>query len=529
MDSLQLPPPYRGVNDKLPIIAVQSPQCEELLNWNIFEGGIKLRSGDGFGFQSGLISIDPFRMDSLIAYGTTRLYAIYSYNTLGLAAVFNFETGTEEYTYALGAFINDYFATLYFNNYLFIFPYTSANAGFQYSGAAWAVLGYTGTGTFKPFGGNIFKNRSYLIQKDEAAYWYSAINAIAGALTKVDLSTIVSEKTFLAAIGSFTLSDQQTTDVYQVFIMANGEVLFYSGSYPNASDWQIIGRTKISQPLNYNATIIYQGDTLVLTDAGIVSLRDLFLKGAQQAQSFSVSDNTNAKWKALVTAIRTAKSVPTGPIRSATTGNIRGVYDSDLERIIVSFPYYLDSNGALQTGNYQFVFNANLLAWQHHQSYSELATQLLDITVYKQQVCQLFLNSAGRATVTKKETADYPADTDLYSATYHGYVFDLVSAAVGNGRGFMQKAEGLDVIANSDIWAHVNFQLIKDFGVAQTLDQICQGAVSGSLQKPYVNIGLEGSFIQYRIHGTTPDGTTASIGLELYGINFWYSQGESPR
>jgi len=108
-----------------------------------------------------------------------------------------------------------------------------------------------------------------------------------------------------------------------------------------------------------------------------------------------------------------------------------------------------------------------------------------------------------------------------------GYDYNITSAPLSNGRAYIQKVEGMDVILNSDLYAQTSYKLIKDLGVAETSSQILSGVNADSLQKPFVNLGIEGSYVQYKISGTTVTGKTT--GLVLYGTNVWIEKGKSPR
>ena len=527
MEPVPLPAPFAGVNERLPTIALQSPNCADSLNFNPEQEGMVLRYGDSkFSTFTLAGTSDPM---GLYAYGNTKLFtACYKAFGGGIAFI-DAETGAVAYTTGNQLSITAV-SSMLFNNYLFFFFNTSTFApGYVWDGAAMGASGYTGTNLW-PIGGAVFNHRAYMIQLNEAAYWYSPIDAISGACTKVDLTTVISEKATLSIIASFTLSDQVTTQRVQTFIFSTGEVLFYSGSYPNGPDWTNIGSAKIGQPLFIQSVIPYQGDTLVMCDAGVVSLRDLFLKGSQQAMGLSVNDNSNKTWQALVKDIRRILNTPTGPITGGyLVGNIRGVYDPKTDRIIISFPYYL-SSGVATTGSYYFVFNNQLKSWVFHQSGggTVLGTfTVYDMVSYKNKVITLGKSSNSTTYMHwSKEGSTGFTDRDETDSSDRTYNYVLESAPISNGRAYIQKAEGMDVIVESDLYAQTNYKFIRDFGVGETTAQLIASQPTG-VQKPFVNMGIEGSFIQYKIYGTTTSGKT--VGYKLYGTNIWISQGNSPR
>ena len=525
MNPIPLPAPYAGVNELIPKIAIESPFCEELHNFNVTQEGITLRHGDSK-YRLITPAVGRTTSDFIFQYGDTALFIVKYDFTGGTLNIYNVTTSTTVYTSGI-LFANDNFASLYFNKYLFLFGYNFHSPGYVYNGAAWGVIGYTGSGTFRPYGGNVYNNRAYLLQATEAAYWYSNINAVSGAMKKVDLSSITEQKCTLSAIASFTVAETVQAVTYQTFIFDNGEVLFYGGSYPDAPDWTLVGKAKIGQPLDYNSVFQYQGDSIVLCDTGVVSLRDLFLKGSQEGKGLSINDRIQITWSNLIQAYRSAYANPVGPIIFGSTGSVKGLWDPKSDRIIISFPFYLDSTGTIQFGSFYFVFNTQLTSWCTQRSYGCLGTTIINSTVFQNKVLLLCTSNAQtHIMIYEKEGSAGFTDRDADDSSDVAYDFETISAPVANGRNYVQKATGLDVIVKSDLYAQTNYQLIKDFGVVTSNAQTTN-APTGTLQKPFVNMGIEGSYIQYKISGTTTTGKT--VGLEMYGANLWIDQGASPR
>lgn len=98
---------------------------------------------------------------------------------------------------------------------------------------------------------------------------------------------------------------------------------------------------------------------------------------------------------------------------------------------------------------------------------------------------------------------------------------------LANGRAYVQKGEGVDVIVSADLHTETNYYLIKDFGVQITTAQKAGVTLSGGPEKPFINMGIEGTYIQYKISGTTS--ASKVLGYKLFGLNFWVEMGESPR
>jgi hypothetical protein len=545
MEPIDMPPPFGGVNQVVPVVAIQPPFCQQLLNFNVNANGVTLRNGDSIYKKIAKTNAGyPLR---IIPYDDTKLFLITFNSTTAKCDFIDVDTAT---LITSTAFLGpSSWYPLYFNKYLFFFPFLAGYApGLVWDGAALGAVGYTGTGTFSPLGGAIFNERAYLIQKGEAAYWYSPISAISGACTKVDLSTVVTEKSNLIIIAPLTLSETQGTTTYLAFIFSNGEVLYYKGSYPDSADWERVGRTRIGQPLDYNCSLQYQGDSLVFCDSGVISLRDLFLKGSEEAASLTVNARIQASWTGLISKIRLYFNVPTGPISAGipTLGIVSAVWDPISDRIIINFPYFLDAGQVSFTGNYKFVFYNQLQSWFFHQSIDQTAVPRFDVDIcrYKNSVKLLSSGDTNFSVFTKEGASNF-TDRGQDDSTDNPYSYEIISAPVTNDKnyasyspqvvsfarnqsklvGYTQQLLGMDVILETDLGAQTQYTFIKDLGVTATLAQTVP-SIAG-LQKIFVNGGIDGTYIQYRIKGTTT--TSKTVGYTLYGTNVWVQQGTSPR
>jgi hypothetical protein len=90
---------------------------------------------------------------------------------------------------------------------------------------------------------HIFKSRSYFATGDEPAFYYSAVNALGGLLTRFPLDRVSNSGGNVIDIKSWTVDGGNGPDDYFVAFLQSGEVLAYQGSDPsNANDWAIVGR-----------------------------------------------------------------------------------------------------------------------------------------------------------------------------------------------------------------------------------------------------------------------------------------------
>ena len=521
MQPIPLPAPYGGIDEFSPFFELAQPNCELLFNFNVSQIGCTLRKGDSIvnahAAPTGetLIEFFSFGSETFVAMLVT---------AGGNLRIRNAVSGATVYTSAVSV-AWEISSINIFSGRLFIFLRSGGiGLGVTYDGTTWGAIGYTGP-TYIGAAAS-YKNRQYVSNATlgtENEYYYSSLSAITGALVgPVSLSGYSSERTVITMIAPFTLAEGVGSKSLLAFILASGEVLFFSGSYPDSPDWQLEGSARIGPAFNSHAKIPYDGDTLILGQSGIVSLRNLFLKGEEGATVATLERRVEKSWKAQII------DVPTGfqPVQSYYA---RGCWDKIKNKIIVFFPYnYTESNYSSITDGVFFVYDILLQAWVFHQYSGALSGSRVMPPLFVNNVV-LFAVSMGATTgfsVLQKEGATGFRDRSADDAIDEAYPFDLISAAITNGRAFVQRCMGMDFIMSSDMYEAVFFSVISDFGRETSAGQAVS-VVSTGVAKPFVNIGIEGTFIQYRISGSTPLDKT--IGVNFYAANFWQDNGGSPR
>lgn len=419
-----------------------------------------------------------------------------------------------------------------FGQYVYFFSSDGTNEhSIKYDGTTVSLSGYSAaTGSAATFvilgAGVAYKNRHYLPRRASTGYWYSQISAVTGTCKYVDLASILSTVGYITNIATFTLSDQVSAEQIIAFITNNGEVLFYTGDSPESANWTVAGSAIIGRPYALDSGCAYQGDYILATEQGIVSLRDLFLKGSGSGTLQTLNSNVTNSWQ---------KSVEDYGV--GTGGVVDCLFDPLGNRLLFNFPvpYGRPPPGGDSEGHTFYVFGTDTLAWSlHTRRYVKSPTLCRKSVIWNNAVYYITYREDTNGVqqsgfkILKKEGADIFGDiTSGILTDPIGVNFQYISAPVSNGRLYVQKCGGMDVIMQSDINDSVFYQLYADFG-AQTTNSQAIPATAFELRKTWVNIGIEGSFIQYRMVGTAPTGA-GLFGLYLYGFNFWTEQGRSPR
>lgn len=111
---------------------------------------------------------------------------------------------------------------------------------------------------------HIFKSRSYFATGTEPAFWYSAVNALGGTLTRFAIDRVASTSGNVIDINSWTRDGGDGPDDFFVLFLDTGEVIAYAGSNPgDASDWALVGRYKLGRVLTSTQ---FGGKLHVVTD-----------------------------------------------------------------------------------------------------------------------------------------------------------------------------------------------------------------------------------------------------------------------
>jgi len=125
----------------------------------------------------------------------------------------------------------------------------------------------------------IFKSRSYFWANGELGFWYSAVNALGGTLTRFPLETVSQKGGAVMSINAWSRDSGSGPDDFLVITTTKGEVLVYQGSNPSdPNDWAIVGRFQIGVPIDRNAFLELDGRIFVLTQTDLEMIPDNFVR-----------------------------------------------------------------------------------------------------------------------------------------------------------------------------------------------------------------------------------------------------------
>lgn len=516
-----LPAPIGGVDLKNSPVTMEPIYAMWLENFFADTKYCKVRNGMAnfaslsISDQAQIIAVYPGATDTIFAltYDTATLnYKAYDITAGGVVApntIINYFGGTT------------WFSSFY-NKHLFIFESgtPAGGIGAKYNGAAWSAIGYTYVdANFAPCGAAVYKGRHYLIDRLTLKYEYSTVGGVSGAtLSEVDLSSYFSRGGTFAWVAKFNTQDGITNSSYLAFGSTTGEVLIYSGDYPNSTNWSIVGQYRIAPPAAvwpnaFNLVLEFQTDALIITSAGLVSLRRLLTEG-YGAMVNTVSSNIDVLWN------KVAKTAATG-----TAAIWGGIYWPDQNKIIIYNNYYFTSSdrNPQNTRGMFYVLNTITGAWSFYSAPLAVLKNVNQLIYANKKI--YMNNTALQKVVYEFEKAgtwrDYDGSSDAQ------YDFNLLSnwnayqTQIAN-----QKINALQPIINTDFVVSnggiYGMEVAKDFESSVTDLEYYDNLPAGFSKNAY-SVGQEGTFMQYIISGGTP--TTATTGFEFYSVNVSYEEG----
>ncbi|MGE4259212.1 MAG: hypothetical protein AB7F19_07710 [Candidatus Babeliales bacterium] len=151
-----------------------------------------------------------------------------------------------------------------------------------YDGSTIASMTVSGSGLTPSdlVGIHIFKNRSYFWEVNSQNFWYSAVGALGGTLTKFPLGRVSGFGGNLIAMANWSRDAGDGEDDLAVFVMDSGDIVVYKGDDPGDADaWALVGIYRGGAPLGVRAITKLGSDVIVMTKDGYVPLSKIINLG----------------------------------------------------------------------------------------------------------------------------------------------------------------------------------------------------------------------------------------------------------
>ncbi len=279
VEGFTMSPPYGGLDLVSPIDNMDPIYALELIN--IFPGASapELRKGyESLATLTGSNAVQTLRSIAK-ADGSTDLIAISG------ASVFRVELdGTVTDVSGSTALTSANCSTEVFSGRMYICNGVDTVQVFNGTTNTTADSTFTGVTLADLINVSSYKKRLYFVEKNSLRFWYGGTASTgASALTVEDLESVFTNGGRLLFAGSYTNQTASTSQDLFFVASSEGELLFYSGSYPGDTSWQIVARFYIGEIVGYNAFIRVNQDVWIITQQGIVPISALFQSDPEQA------------------------------------------------------------------------------------------------------------------------------------------------------------------------------------------------------------------------------------------------------
>lgn len=288
--SYTIPAPVGGLNASDPIASMPETDAIRLINFFPERGKISLRKGHrehSTGLGGAVYSLYNYNKSD----GTTKLIGcangkIWDATTYGASAT-QLATGFTE---------NKWQATN-FKDRLFLCNGTDAPQ--TYDGSTIGATGMTGSGLTASNLINVstFKERLYYVEKNSGYIWWAnTVGAVTTpTLNKLDVSAFLNKGGRIIFAGSYSGNTGQGLEDLFCAVSDQGEALVYSGSFPTASNWGLVGRYYLPKPVGakYRSFANLNADLIGITESGVFPLSTIFSDklALEQDNSFSTKIN----------------------------------------------------------------------------------------------------------------------------------------------------------------------------------------------------------------------------------------------
>jgi len=341
--------------------------------------------------------------------------------------------------------------------------------------------------------------------------YYGALDAVTGATSLVDWQPLFKESGEICWAEILSSPTENSNELLMAVGNAQGEILVFTGDYPDAANWELIATFKVGRVCSYNGVLSYNNDVWVATENGIVSLRKMLYFGDSRQQDISVSALIDDYWSDVV------MNVSDGTTDGNFLFNASMAYWPQENKIYVLANGHIDKDGTftdLGTSATLYVYNTISEAWAIQKVPSVDSTGVSFLTYFKNGMFFSTGNVIMRISPTVYKDEDYDG-----AGTYNSYETEIQSAYNQLGSSFrFKRITGVNVLSNTDFdGGNVGFLTSADFGRKISGNgQRSQSILQSGYNNTIYSCGTEGAYLQWRLDGESD--TTSTNGYELYAI-----------
>ena len=437
MAALQLPAPVGGLNLHSGIAEMAKDEALILDNWFPAANYCRVRGGytshvTGIGSSVGTLMEHAGKSArKLFAATATAIYDVSSAGAVGAAVV--------------SSLTNAYWQSTMFTTTggQFLVMCNGADSVRNYDGTSWTTPAITGVTSADLINVWSYKTRLWFVEKDSTKAWYLGTGSIAGAATALEMGDKFKLGGKLRIICSVSHDAGSGPEEYICFISSRGEIVVYVGSDPADATWKIVGNYYAAAPIGNRAICRIDGDVALLTEKGVMSMRQLASGGQTAAERQAITNKidlgiindfasygSNTGWE-MVVHQRTRQMIVNVPKSSSTATqyamNVQtgawctyGRYDSAINATtwgqLSEDLYFATSSGTIYKAESGYQDAGSSITARCKTSFQELASGGL----FKVSMVRPLFTAGGRIIPGIRVNVDYRNDVPTSSDQYPG-------------------------------------------------------------------------------------------------------------
>lgn len=297
--SVDFPAPLGGWRTDVPLSDMPKDAAAVMDNW--FPEQFKARVRRGFARHA--TGMPNAAIETLIPYNGTSpklfaacddaIYDVTSTGAVGAAEIGSLNSARFGYT----SFTN--------SGGIFIRAVNGADAPLTYDGTSWTTGTYTVTGTGLTASNLVavtsYRSRLWYIEKNTTKIWYGAVDAISGALTSLEVGSVMKQGGKLIALGVWSVMLTTSITYCLVAMSDQGELVVYQGSNPSSStDWSLLGTFVVGRPLGDRPFFNAGGDLGIITQDGVISISNAVKLDRAAIVQNSLTQHISPSWSEAV-------------------------------------------------------------------------------------------------------------------------------------------------------------------------------------------------------------------------------------
>lgn len=250
----------------------------------------------------------------------------------------------------------------------YLYAVNGADKPLLYNGTTWVSVdavstpAITGVTTTNLIHINAFKRRVFFVEKNTLKAWYLPTDAVGGAASALDFSSICRLGGYLVAMGTWTLDGGSGIDDHAVWVTSEGEVIVYKGTDPaSASTWSLVGVFRVGKPVGRRCFVQYGGDLILICQDGFIPLSRAVI-------------SVNPKAASITTKI--ANAVTTSVASYGANFGWQGILHPTESQLIFNVPV------TENTEVHQYVMNTLTGAWCRFKAWNANCWERLNDSIY---------------------------------------------------------------------------------------------------------------------------------------------------